>query len=75
MDALKSIDTWFLLLAVSLLGGYFVWSMKKLVDDFKTTIQELKDFIKDLYEHKNGHESRITTLETKCRLHHGERHE
>lgn len=63
---LSTVDHWFLVLSAVLLGGYFVWSIKKLFDDLKTAIQELKDTIKELFDHRNDHEARITALETRC---------
>lgn len=65
MDFLKGVDTWFLVLAVVLLGGYFLWSMQKLLTDFRNSIEELKEFIQELFKDRNNHESRIVKLETR----------
>lgn len=72
MDFMKSVDTWFLVISVVLLGGYFLWSVKGIFADFRTAINELKDLIKELFEHRNDHETRITALETRCDIMHGE---
>lgn len=70
---LATVDQWFMILAIMLLGGYFVWSVKRLFDDLKLAIKELKDTIKELFEHRNDHETRLTALETRCDLMHGKK--
>jgi len=78
-DLLKSVDTWFLIMAVLFLGGYFIWSMKKLLTDFRESIAEVKKFIEELFKDRNNHESRIVKLETRmsvcesCNGHHHKR--
>lgn len=69
-DFLKTVDQWFLIIAVMVLSGYFLWSIKRLFDDLKATIKELKDTIKELFDHRNDHETRITALETRCDMMH-----
>lgn len=70
-DFLKTVDSWFLILVVIFLGGYFLWSVKGIFSDFRSTINELKELIKELFENRNDHESRITALETRCDVMHG----
>ena len=62
---LSSVDKWFLILAVMLLGLYFLWSVRSLFTDLKQSIQELKDTIKELFNDRNDHEGRIKVLETR----------
>lgn len=64
MEYLKSVDTWFLILAVFVLSGYFLWSIQRLFSDLKASIDELKSTITKLFEDRNGHEIRITKIET-----------
>lgn len=66
-DILQSSDKWFLVMAVLLFGGYFIWSVRAMFEDLKATIRELKDTIRELFEHRNDHETRITTIETRCK--------
>ena len=72
-ELLKTVDQWFLVLAVMALSGYFLWSIKRLFDDLKATITELKNTIKELFDHRNDHATRLATLEARCELMHGER--
>lgn len=67
-ELLKTVDLWFLVLITVLLGGYFIWSVKRLFDDLKSAIKELKDTIKELFEHRNDHETRLTAIETRCEM-------
>jgi len=64
-DFFKSVDSWFLVLCVVLLGGYFLWSIQNLFADLKASIKELKDTIEELFKDRNNHEGRITVLETR----------
>lgn len=71
-DFLKTVDSWFLILAIILLGGYFLWSVNRLFENLGSTIEDLKKLITELFNHRNEHESRITALETRCGLMHGD---
>jgi hypothetical protein len=64
-DLMKTVDTWFLVVCVILLGGYFLWSVRNLFSDLKESIQELKETIQKLYDLRNDHEGRIKVLETR----------
>jgi hypothetical protein len=66
-DLLQTTDKWFLVLAVLVFGGYFVWSVRRMFEDLKETIRELKDTIKELFDHRNDHEKRISSIETRCK--------
>ena len=72
LDIVKSTDTWFVNIMFAILTAYFLWSIKGLFRDLKDSISELKKLITDLYEHRNEHERRITSLETKCSWEHGD---
>lgn len=63
---LQSIDQWFLVIAVMVLSGYFLWSVRRMFDDLKETIRELKDTIKELFDHRNDHATRIAAIESRC---------
>ncbi len=67
-DIIKQADTWFVNLLVISLAAYFLWSIKGLFRDLKQSITDLKELIRDLYEHRNDHEVRIVTLETRCKI-------
>lgn len=82
MDFLKSVDTWFLVLAVVILAIFFVWAVQYLFNGLKTSIEnlgisfqnsveKLEKMISNLYAHRNDHESRLVALETKCVWEHG----
>lgn len=73
VDLLKSVDSWFLIFLCVLLGGYFLYSIKSLFAGLQTTLNELKSLIKELFEDRSTHESRITALETRCTERHGVR--
>jgi len=64
-DFLAGVDKWFLVFAVTVLGGYFLWSVKGLFEDLKASIQDLKDTIKELFDTRNDHEGRLKVLETR----------
>jgi hypothetical protein len=66
IDALKGVDTWFLMFLVVVLGGYFLFSIKQLFAGLQGTLKELKDLIKELFEDRNDHAARITALEVRC---------
>lgn len=70
-EILKTVDSWFLLLAVVCLGGYFIWSVRRGIASLLDTLQELKDLIRELFEDRNDHEKRIVRLETRCVMKHG----
>jgi nitrogen fixation-related uncharacterized protein len=69
---LQQVDSWFLVFLVIVFGGYFLWSIKGLFDDLKSSIKDLEETIKELFEHRNDHEVRLTALETRCDMIHKE---
>lgn len=81
MEFLKTVDVWFLSLVVVLLGLFFVWAvqyifggLKQSIEDlgksFASSVNELKELVKELYDHRNDHEKRIVAIETKCAWEH-----
>ena len=68
IDALFKSEIWFLVLLVAVLGVYFLWSVRNLVNDLKASIRELRDTISELFDHRNDHEKRITAIETRCEM-------
>lgn len=66
IDIFKGVDSWFLIFLCVILGGYFLFSIKQLFAGLQATLNELKMLIKELFEDRNTHESRITALETRC---------
>lgn len=67
-DMLKSVDKWFLILSVILLGSYFLWSVRSMLNDLKQSIVDLKETIDKLFDLKNDHESRIRALEVRMEV-------
>jgi len=71
---LENADTWFLQIAVLLLSGYFLWSIRGLLNDFKSQIKELNITSARLFSRGDDHERRISVLEGRCSLmHNGDR--
>jgi hypothetical protein len=62
-EFLKSVDIWFLVLAIIFLGGWFVWSVKKIFGDFTAAVADLRLLIRELFEKHNDHEGRLSRLE------------
>jgi len=76
-DVLKTVDAWFLIFLVfvltgviSILGGYAVWSLKRIFNELQKSIDELKQTIKELFDHRNDHAERIKAIETRCTIMH-----
>lgn len=70
MSLLSNTPVWFILFVVFimacclvLLGGYFLWSIKNIFADLKSSIESLKDLISKLYDKHDDHESRISVIE------------
>lgn len=67
-EFLKTVDSWFLILAVVLLGGYFLWSVQRLFGSLQASLDDLKKLIGKLFDYRNDHDTRITALETRCEI-------
>ena len=63
VDLITGLSNNILVILVLLLSGYFIWSVK-------SGIKEIKELIKELFEDRNNHESRILRLEVRCGLNH-----
>ncbi len=81
MELLKTTPTWFLIVSIVLLlaalalfGRYFLWSVNQTLQGFTAAVDELKELIKELFGKHNDHESRISALEGRCNLMHGDDH-
>lgn len=83
MDFFKTVDTWFLVIAVTILAAFFVWavqyifnglkeSIAKLGATFTESFSRLEKSITELFNHRNDHATRLVALETKCALHHND---
>lgn len=72
-DFLKGVPPWFLVFLVVILGGYFLYSIKQLFAGLTDTIKELKDLIRELFEDRNDHATRIAALEARCEERHNRR--
>ncbi len=77
-EFLKSINTWFLVLSVMILGGWFVWSVRNIFDNFTISLDKLNKLIEKLFDKHDGHESRlddherrISAQEGRCDVIHG----
>ena len=69
-EFIKSIDMWFLVLAVMLLGGWFVWSVRNIFDNFVRAVNDLQKLIEKLFDKHEDHESRLSALEGRCDARH-----
>ena len=77
-DLLSTVPGWFLVIAVillvgvvTLLGGYFLWSVKGILSGFKEAVEELKELISKLFNKHDDHETRLSSLEGRCDAMHG----
>lgn len=61
-EFLKTVDTWFLVFLVIVLGSYFLYSIKQLFKGLSEAITELKDMIKELFRDRNEHAVEIASL-------------
>jgi len=68
---LDRIEPWFLQLAVLVLGGYFLWSLKNVLTDFKDEVKGLRETIGKLFDRSDRFEKRLSNLEGRCDAIHG----
>jgi hypothetical protein len=67
---LENADTWFLQIAVLVLSGYFLWSIRNLLHDFKNQIKDLNLTISRIFVRSDDHERRLSMLEGRCAVMH-----
>jgi len=70
-DFLKTVDLWFLVLIVILLGGYFLWSVKQVFRDFKKSLEDMHKLIEKIFDRHDDFEKRLSSLEGRCDAMHG----
>lgn len=70
MSALNDAPLWFLQLAVMVLAGYFLWSIKGVLSDFKDEVKGLRSLIGKLFDQDKNFEARLSTLEGRCEATH-----
>lgn len=68
---LEQADPWFLRLAVLILSGYFLWSIRRVLADFSNQVKDLKTLLGKLFDHHDDHEKRLSRLEGTCRSRNG----
>jgi len=66
LQFLNGVDTWFLKLAVFVLGVYFMWSLRKILTDFKEEVKDLKETIVKLFDRGDDFERRLSNMEGRC---------
>jgi len=66
-----NIDPWFLQIIVPILAGYFLWSIQRLLRDFKEEIRGLKETLRLLFHKNDDHENRLSRIEGRCDAMHG----
>ena len=71
-DLLKEVPVWFLVIAVVLLGGWFLWSANNIFTGIKGTLEKLDELIGKLFDKHGNHETRISAIEGRCNAMHGE---
>lgn len=72
MSAIADAPLWFLQLSLLILAGYFLWSIKNVLSDFKDEVKGLRDLVGKLFDQDKSIEARLSTLEGRCEAtHHG----
>lgn len=69
-DFLKTVDQWFLIIAVMVLSGYFLYSVKRWTEGLTSAINELKETIRELFEDRNNHAQEIAAIKARCEARH-----
>jgi len=68
---LDKVDPWFVQILATALAGYFLWSVQKILRDFKDQVKELKETLRKLFDRGDDHEHRLSHLEGRCDAMHG----
>jgi len=67
---LEHVDGWFLQIAVLVLSGYFLWSIRNVLSDFKDQVKGLKETIGKLFDRHDDLDRRLSSLEGRCEATH-----
>lgn len=70
MSPLTEAPAWFMQLSVLGLGGYFLWSIKGVLADFKDEVRSLKALIGKLFDQDKDFEKRLSAIEGRCEATH-----
>lgn len=71
---IEQADTWFLQIAVVVLSGYFLWSIRSVLSDFKDQVKALKETLIKIFDRQDDIDRRLSSLEGRCKaLHSGRR--
>jgi len=62
-DILSKVDNWFLIIAVVVLGSWFVWSMRRIFQNLENSINDLRKTMEKLFDADKAFEQRLSTLE------------
>jgi len=62
-ELLKTVDLWFLVIAVIVFGGFSVWSLRNVFSGLKESIDNLSKLIENLFKKTDGIETRLSHLE------------
>jgi len=68
---IEKVDGWFLQLAVVGLSGYFLWSIRKILNDFTAQVKRLDETIGKLFDKDDDKERRLSRIEERCNVMHG----
>lgn len=68
---------WFLIITIALLlmvcmglGGYVLWSLRGILNEFREEVRDLKTVIQKLFSRDEKMDKRIMAIETRCALLH-----
>ncbi len=67
------LPTWFMQLALVILTGYFLWSIRKILDGLNDQIKLLRETMEKLFARDDDFERRISNIEGTCRATHNRR--
>lgn len=67
---LEKADPWFVQLLALVLAGYFLWSVRKVLCDFKDEVKGLKKLIDKLFDRDDNYAQRLSKIEGRCQANH-----
>jgi len=68
---LDKVDPWFVQILALVLASYFLWSVQRILRDFKEEVRGLKETLRTLFQRGDNHENRLSRLEGRCDAMHG----